>query len=277
MSTQILDPTLPPPTVSAVFMPMPRANKQNGHLPKPTIYPDDDGNPMSNNTEQFEKIVAIHSGYDGIYLHNPNVFVAGDLLWYPVEGNNVIRQAPDVMLVFGRPKGYRGSYKQWEEGNITPQVVFEILSPGNRLTEMAKKLAFYDRYGVEEYYLYDPDSGDLSGWWRANERLEVIDEMRGWISPRTQVRFELEDKELVLYRPDGQRFETYRELLVRVEQEKERAEQEKERAEQEKERAEQEKERAEQEKERAAQEHARAERLAAQLRALGIDPDSVTG
>ena len=37
-----------------------------------------------------------------------------------------------AMVVFGRPKGYRGSYRQWEEGGIAPQVVFEILSPGNR-------------------------------------------------------------------------------------------------------------------------------------------------
>ena len=35
------------------------------------------------------------------------------------------------MVVFGRPKGRRGSYRQWEEDNIPPQVVFEILSPGN--------------------------------------------------------------------------------------------------------------------------------------------------
>jgi Uma2 family endonuclease len=42
------------------------------------------------------------------------------------------------MVVFGRPKGDRGSYKQWEENNIIPQVVFEILCPGNRSQEMAK-------------------------------------------------------------------------------------------------------------------------------------------
>jgi Uma2 family endonuclease len=57
------------------------------------------------------------------------LFVAGDLLWYPVEGDNKLRQAPDVMVVFGRPKGDRGSYKPWEEDNIPPQVVFEILLP----------------------------------------------------------------------------------------------------------------------------------------------------
>jgi Uma2 family endonuclease len=59
----------------------------------------------------------------------------------------------------------------------------------------------------------------------------------------------------------------------RAEQEKQRAEQEKQRAEQEKQRAEQEKQRAEQEKQRAEQEKQRADRLAAQLRELGIDPE----
>jgi Uma2 family endonuclease len=60
---------------------------------------------------------------------------------------------------------------------------------------------------------------------------------------------------------------------ARAEQEKMRAEQEKARAKQEKMRAEQEKARAEQEKMRAEQEKARAEQLAAQLRALGIEPN----
>lgn len=47
-----------------------------------------------------------------------------------------------------------------------------------------------------------------------------------------------------------------------------------ERAEQERQRAEQEHQRAEQERQRAEQEHQRAERLAARLRALGVDPDA---
>jgi Uma2 family endonuclease len=59
----------------------------------------------------------------------------------------------------------------------------------------------------------------------------------------------------------------------RAEQERERAEQERERAEQERERAEQADQRAEQADQRAEQADQRAERLAAQLRALGIEPD----
>jgi len=42
-----------------------------------------------------------------LFQDDPNVFVAGDLLWYPTEGNNVIRAAPDAMVIFGRPKGDR--------------------------------------------------------------------------------------------------------------------------------------------------------------------------
>src|SRR5436305_4357394 len=121
------------------------------------IYPEDDGEPMADNTVQFRWIVTIKEGLEKVFRHRPDVFVAGDLLWYPVEGHPEIRQAPDAMVVFGRPKGDRGSYMQWLEEGIAPQVVFEVLSPGNRPAKMVKKFEFYDRYGVEEYYIYDPD------------------------------------------------------------------------------------------------------------------------
>ncbi len=107
------------------------------------VYPESDGQPMADNTVQFQWITTIKGGLDAVFMNDPNVFVAGDLLWYPVEGDNTIRRAPDVMVVFGRPKGHRGSYLQWREDNIAPQVVFEILSPGNRLGESERKFAFY--------------------------------------------------------------------------------------------------------------------------------------
>ena len=204
------------------------------------IYPESDGQPMADNTKQFRWIVTIQGGLDALFKDNADVFVAGDLLWYPVEGNNTIRKAPDVMVVFGRPKGDRGSYQQWQENNIAPQVVFEILSPGNRLAEMLNKLRFYERYGVEEFYMYDPDSDDLGGWLRSDEELREIEHIEGWVSPRLGVRFKLSLNGLELYRPDGQKFASYVELA----QQRELAEQ-------------------------------RAERLAAKLQELGIDPDTL--
>ncbi|MGD0041973.1 MAG: Uma2 family endonuclease, partial [Isosphaeraceae bacterium] len=128
------------------------------------VYPEDDGEPMAENTVQFRWIVTIKEGLEKVFRDRPDVFVAGDLLWYPVEGQPETRQAPDAMAVFGRPKGDRGSYMQWVEGGIAPQVVFEILSLGNRYKKMVKKFDFYQRHGVEEYYVYDPESFELDGW-----------------------------------------------------------------------------------------------------------------
>jgi Uma2 family endonuclease len=188
------------------------------------VYPESDGKPMADNTKQFRWIVTLEGGFEALFRDREDVFVAGDLFWYPVEGRPDIRMAPDVMIVFGRPKGDRPSYKQWEEENIAPQVVFEVLSPSNSLLEMAKKLEFYDRYGVEEYYLYDPEHGDFTGWIRGEDgRLRVIDEIQGWVSPRLGVRFEIEDGELRVIRPDGQRFMTYLELQQQAEHERQRA------------------------------------------------------
>jgi len=242
-------------------------------LSESIIYPESDGLPLADNTIQFRLITTIHGGLDALF---PETFVAADLLWYPVEGDNTTSAAPDVMVAFGRPKGERRSYLQWKEGNIAPQVVFEIASPSNTRKELeGDKLRFYQQYGVEEYYLYDPDRQTLKGWLRDESGLQSIPEMQGWVSPRLNVRFELEDGELQLYRPDGERFATYAEIIQQRQQERERAEQERFRAEQERFRAEQAEDLANRERERAERAELKAAQLAERLRSLGIDPDEL--
>lgn len=231
-------------------------------------YPECDGQPMADNTKQFRWIVIIKENLELLYLDDPNVFIAGDLLWYPVEGARDIRQAPDAMVVFGRPKGDRGSYRQWKEGGIAPHVVFEIRSPGNRLSEMERKKLFYEEYGVEEYYLYDPDREDASGWIRKEAKFELIPELNGWVSPRLGIQFESGENVFRLFRPDGEPFLTFADLEILRKQAQKRAEAESQRAEAESQRAEAER----VEKEQALK---RLELLAARLREMGIDPDQL--
>ncbi|MFM7577455.1 MAG: Uma2 family endonuclease [Microcystaceae cyanobacterium] len=201
-------------------------------------YPESDGKPMVDNTKQFHWITVIKQNLDWLFAQDPQVFIAGDLFWYPVEGRPDIVIAPDVLVVFGRPKGDRGSYKQWEENNIAPQVVFEILSPCNSKTEMEKKLIFYERYGVEEYYIYDPDRDRLEGWLKSEKGiLNNIPVMQNWVSPRLGMRFEQSGQGFKLYRPDGQPFYSYNEVNALFIEEQQRAESERQRAESEKDRA----------------------------------------
>lgn len=233
----------------------------------PIIYPDSDGQPMSDNTKQFRWIVTIKENLDAMFAEDPDVFVAGDLLWYPVEGNNTIRRAPDALVAFGRPKGDRGSYIQWQEGGIAPQVVFEILSPGNRPGEMIAKFQFYDKYGVDEYYLYDPDKIDLTGWQRQNGVLQEIPNMQGWISPRLGIRYQLA-AELEIYLPNGQPFLGFQEIAAQVKLAEENAKLAQQRAELEQQRA-------DSEQQRAAEADRKVQLLAAKLVELGIDPNNI--
>lgn len=125
-------------------------------------------------------------------------------------------------------------------------MVFEIWSPGNTTKDYTNKYRFYNKYGVQEYYLFDPDRKELLGWLRRGDDLVEIEFMNDWVSPRLGMRFEWDGAELKLYHPNGERFKTYVELAQSVEAERVRAE----------------------------AERARAERLAAQLRARGIEPEA---
>ena len=223
-------------------------------LDEDILFPSGDGKPMAENTEQYRWIVIIKENLEILFAEDDNVFIAGDLFWYPVRSKLISPTAPDVMVVFGRPKGKRSSYRQWNEDNIPPQIVFEILSTSNNADKMDRKLEFYNTYGVEEYYIYNPDTFQLDGWVRENGNLSKLWEMDGFVSPRMGIKFETAEGELVIYRPDGQRFLSSIELEQRFQQERTRAQ------------------RAELLLE---EERQRSEQMAAYLRSIGVDPDNI--
>jgi Uma2 family endonuclease len=142
-----------------------------------------------------------------------------------------------------------------------------VQSPGNTAEELRDKFQFYDTYQVEEYYLYDPDDHALSGWLRQGHRLQAIPTVHHWSSPRLGIRFVLTPDELLLYRPDGQRFLSFEELDWEYQQERvarERAEQ----------RAQQAEQQVAQERVARTQAEHQLEELLARLRSRGIDLDA---
>src|SRR5262249_18422295 len=106
----------------------------------------------------------------------------------------------------------------------------------------------------EEYYIYDPDSGAIEGWRRRGRGLKKIGRMAGYVSPRLGIRFEpgKGPNNLMIFRPDGNPFLTYVQLMEQFEAERQRAEAERQRAE---------------------AERQRAEHYLTKLRELGIEPE----
>jgi Uma2 family endonuclease len=240
------------------------------------LYPESDGKPMADNTVQFRLMTTIVGGLSVLFKERQDVFVAGDLLWYPkkagtltvVEEKLPFSQAPDIMVVLGVEKKDRGSYKQWEEGNIAPQVVFEILSPSNSKGEMKDKFEFYDYYGVEEYYVYNPKLNQLQGWLRSGGILTEITQMEGWRSPLLQVSFSTSSQDLQLFTPSGEAFGTYEDVVQERDRQRQEKELERDRANS----AELERDRA---TERAESAESDLQQLREKLRQLNIDPDSL--
>jgi Uma2 family endonuclease len=245
------------------------------------VYPDCDGKPIAENTLQYEWVVTIKGNLDLLFRDRADVFVAGDLLWYPVEGSPKICTAPDAMVAFGRPKGHRPSYKQWEEGNIPPQVVFEVLSHRNRPPEMRAKLGFYERHGVQEYYIYDPQKDALWGYQRNGEEQVATPGalMDGWVSPLLGVRFNCSETPMRIEYPDGSPFLTLDEIAAQRDafaRARNLAERERDLAARERDLAAHERDLAAHERDLMAREleneRERAARMAAKLREMGIEP-----
>jgi hypothetical protein len=95
--------------------------------------------------------------------------------------------------------------------------VFEFLSDSNTPSEMANKAMFFDRYGVQEYYIYDIERRQLGGFIRyaeEDDHLEEIVGMNGWKSPRLGITFDINSGDLILRKPEGTPFLSYEEYVL---------------------------------------------------------------
>lgn len=155
-------------------------------------------------------ILTIKENLQSIFRKQTDVYIAGDMYCYLDKNQPNLRVSSDVMVVFGRPKGDRSSYKVWKEANVMPQVVFEILSPSHSKKEMKDKFALYEKYGVQEYYLYNPENNQFYAWWRdvITDRLQIELLIPDLVSPLLGIRFEIQSDKLHIYRPAGTEFLT---------------------------------------------------------------------
>ncbi|MEH2254156.1 Uma2 family endonuclease [Nostoc sp.] len=125
----------------------------------PIEYPDEDGKPMAEGDIQCSYLTYARNALRIYFQNRPNVYVAGNLFIYYEKGYPESVVAPDVFVVFGVENRDRRSYKTWEEQNKTPEFVLEITSKTTRSKDQGAKKGIYAFLGVREYFQYDP-TGD---------------------------------------------------------------------------------------------------------------------
>ena len=249
------------------------------YAPDP-MYPDSDGKPMGETGFHVRAILHLYGALTLFFQQRGDIYVAADMFWYYQEGNPRANKSPDIMVIKGVGNHERRSFKSWVEQAV-PCVIFEISSASTMAEDMVTKSALYARLGVREYFIFDPQQEYLFvhaiGFCLQDDEYVSIqpDDDGRLFSEELGLFLQPEGEILRAIDPlTGQRLPSLQEAMALAYQEAERATQERQRAEQEAERAAQERQRAEQERQRAAREAARSEKLAAQLRALGIEPEA---
>jgi Uma2 family endonuclease len=225
------------------------------------------------------------------------VFVGSDLNLYYSLDHTTWYKRPDWFAALGVSRLYQGhelrlSYVVWQEA-APPYLVVELLSPGKEHEDLGKtvheagepptKWMVYEQVlGVPYYVVFNRYTDELHHFQLLNGRYREISppEQRLWL-PEAGLGLGLwqgvyqgvERRWLRFYDVAGNWIPTPLEQEnQRFQQERQRAEQARHEAEQERRRTEQVQHEAEQERQRAEQSHRRAEKLAARLRALGIEP-----
>lgn len=219
-----------------------RANPSSADIIDGVYYPSSDGMPMAETLThvlQILRAIALLSHY---FRHRSDVLVAGNIFWYYEKGNPKKRRSPDVMVVKGVPANQvKRSFRSWDHG-VNPCFILEMTSKETVKEDLVEKRELYERFGVREYFLFDPlneylDS-QLMGYRLVNGHYEPVaaesdgqllsEELGLWLFPDGEnLRYvDATTNEELLDLPDmAERIEELREERARLQQSVCRAEQ----------------------------------------------------
>ena len=127
--------------------------------PTPVHYPVSDGKPMSESGLHWEVSMDTGAVLKSHHLNRPDAYVGGNCFMYPEEDKPKVFVSPDLFVAYGVPEGPpRDVWQVWVEGKV-PDFILEVTSRSTRKEDERKKKDFYERYGVPEYWQFDP-TGD---------------------------------------------------------------------------------------------------------------------
>ncbi|RCJ18190.1 hypothetical protein A6770_06340 [Nostoc minutum NIES-26] len=156
-------------------------------------------------------------------------------------------RGPDFFVVLGCERKTRKSWAVWEEDGKYPNVIIEILSDSTANTDRGlKKEIYQDIFRTPDYFWFDPYTLEFAGFHLVDGEYQPLQaNERGHLwSHQLGLYLGIYQGLLRFFTRDGQLVPTPEETVEQVEQ-------------------------------RAQQEAEKAERLAAKLRELNIDPDTI--
>lgn len=204
--------------------------------------------PEMESSLHYAQLALLVSCLEWLWRDRTDFFIGANLTVYfsRQQLKNRDFRGPDFFLVRQTQKRPRKSWVVWEEGGKYPDLIVELLSDSTaEIDRTLKKTLYQDRFRTHEYFWFSPDTLEFSGF-RLTGRIYTA------ILPNQEGRLWSEGLELYLGVQNGQLryFDAQGQIIPTPEEDAELAQQQ------------------------AKQAQHRAERLAEQLRSLGIEPEA---
>ena len=197
----------------------------------------------------LRQIILLLQCLEWLWRDRNDFYAAGNLTIYysPRQRKSEKFRGPDFFVVLGTERKTRKSWVVWEEDGKYPNVILEILSDSTANTDKGlKKEIYQNTFRTPDYFWFDPYTQEFAGFHLVDGEYQPL---------QANEKGHLWSHQLGLYLGIYQgllRFFTADCQLVPTPEET-----------------------AEQEVQRAQQAEQKAERLAAKLRELNIDPDTI--
>jgi Uma2 family endonuclease len=205
------------------------------------------------------QMLLLLSSLEQFWKDRNDFFAAGNVTIYysPRQLKSEHFRGPDFFVVLGTERKPRRSWTPWHEDGLYPNLIVEILSDSTeKMDRGLKKQIYQDIFRTPDYFWFDPETLELAGFHLIDGSYKPLEpDARGRLrSAQIGLDLGLHEGTLRFFTPEGALLPAAKELA----QQAEAAEQKAEAAEQKAEAAEQ-----------------KAERMAAKLREMGVDPDTL--
>jgi len=219
---------------------------ENVIFPSGDLYSDE---PPLETELHLRQIILLFKCLEWLWRDRNDFYAAGNLTIYYSQNKLKTEdfRGPDFFVVLDTEPKTRKSWVVWEEGGKYPHVIVEILSESTANTDKEfKKKLYQDIFRTPDYFWFDPYTLEFAGFHLVDGRYQPLtpNEQGHLWSQQLELYLGIDQGLLRFFTPEG-------ELVPTPEEEADSERQQKELA------------------------LSKAERLAAKLRELNIDPDTI--
>lgn len=137
----------------------------------------DSNEPEMESSLHYAQLALLVTCLEWLWRDRSDFFIGANLTIYfsREQLKNRDFRGPDFFLVTHTERRPRRSWVVWEEGGQYPDLIIELLSPATATVDRSlKKILYQDRFRTPEYFWFAPDTLEFEGYRLMGQQYEPI-------------------------------------------------------------------------------------------------------